>query len=130
MMADIATIMWKELKEWLFQRGSAGRGGWVGQLIFVAVFGIFLPYQNGPRWVDNPMALVFWAWVPLLMVASVTADAFAGERERHTLETLLASRLSDQAILFGKVAAAIAYGWGLSLLSLLLGDITVNIAFW
>jgi ABC-2 type transport system permease protein len=33
------------------------------------------------------------------------ADAFAGERERHTLETLLASPASDRAILLGKMGA-------------------------
>lgn len=33
------------------------------------------------------------------------ADAFAGERERHTLETLLASPLTDRAILLGKMGA-------------------------
>jgi len=33
------------------------------------------------------------------------------ERERHTLETLLASRLSDRAILFGKNGAAIGYSF-------------------
>jgi ABC-2 type transport system permease protein len=36
------------------------------------------------------------------------ADAFAGERERHTLETLLASPLSDRAILLGKMGAQYA----------------------
>lgn len=33
------------------------------------------------------------------------ADAFAGERERHTLETLLASPATDRAILLGKMGA-------------------------
>jgi ABC-2 type transport system permease protein len=36
------------------------------------------------------------------------ADAFAGERERHTLETLLAGPISDRAILWGKMAAQYA----------------------
>ena len=35
------------------------------------------------------------------------ADGIPGERERHTLETLLASRLSDRSILLGKVMAAV-----------------------
>jgi len=134
MITDISTVMLKELKEWLFQRGNSGRGnfrgGWVGQLVFIGIFGIFLPFQIGPDWVNNPMALAYWSWVPLFMVSGVTADAFAGERERHTLETLLASRLSDRAILFGKIAAAVAYGWGLTIASLILGVLTVNVAFW
>jgi ABC-2 type transport system permease protein len=97
-------------------------------LIFLFCFGVFLPLQMGLDWVENPMVLFFWIWVPLLLVSSVVADSFAGERERHTLETLLASRLSDRAILFGKIAAAMGYGSGLSLISLVLGTLSVNLA--
>nr|HPK73033.1 ABC transporter permease subunit [Vicinamibacterales bacterium] len=56
------------------------------------------------------------------------ADAIAGERERHTLETLLASRLPDPAILLGKVLAAVSYGWGLVMGMLLLSLVTVNMS--
>jgi len=55
-------------------------------------------------------------------------DSFAGERERNTLETLLASRLSDQSILFGKITASVIYGWGLGMISNLIAVITVNVA--
>jgi ABC-2 type transport system permease protein len=63
----------------------------------------------------------------LLLASSVIADGIAGERERHTLETLLASRLSDRAILVGKVVAAVAYGWGFMVVSAILGLVTVNV---
>ncbi len=128
MITDIFTILWKELKELLFQRGNL-RGGWMGLIIFFVVFGIFLPIQSGPDWVSTPLNLLYWAWVPFILVSGVIADSFAGERERHTLETLLASRLSDRAILFGKAAAGIVYGWGFTLACVLLGMITVNVAF-
>jgi len=62
------------------------------------------------------------------LVISVIADSFAGERERHTLETLLASRLSDRAILLGKAGAAMGYGVGAAWIILLLGLVTVNLA--
>jgi ABC-2 type transport system permease protein len=132
MMADMLTVIQKELKEYLLQRGglarSAARGGWLSLLLLVAVFGIFLPYQSGREWVETPV-VILWAWVPLFLTTSITADSFAGERERHTLETLLASRLSDRTILLGKVAAAIVYGWGVALVSLAVGLVTVNVAF-
>ncbi|MGQ9555278.1 MAG: ABC transporter permease [Anaerolineae bacterium] len=127
MIADIYTIMWKEWKEIVLQRGNM-RGGLIGLAILIAVFGIILPLQMGRPWLEQPQVLIYWLWVPLLLVSTVTADSFAGERERHTLETLLASRLPDRAILFGKVAAAIFYGWGVSVASVLLGVVTVNIA--
>lgn len=129
MITDIWTIIWKETKEILFQRGNL-RGGWLGLLVFIGVFGIFMPLQSGPEWVESPTGLFIWGWVPFLLVSGVVADSFAGERERHTLETLLASRLSDRAILFGKIAAAITYGWGITMVSVFLGLITINVVHW
>ena len=55
------------------------------------------------------------------MIISFIGDAIAGERERHTLETLLASRMPDRAILLGKVIAIVLYAWGMGVLSLLPG---------
>jgi len=127
-LADVSTVAWKEFKEF-FAHGSGMRGGTLGVLLLMAVISIFLPLQAGKAWVQSPMLLVYWAWVPLLLVTSVIADSFAGERERHTLGTLLASRTSDTAILFGKIGAGVGYGWGFSLASLLLALVTVNIAF-
>jgi len=127
LVEDTRTVIWKEWKELLTLRGST-RSGIMGLVVSVGVFGILLPIQLGQELVLVPSVLLFWAWVPLLLVVAVIADAFAGERERHTLETLLASRLSDRAILLGKIGAAVLYGWGLTLLSLALGLITVNVA--
>jgi ABC-2 type transport system permease protein len=126
-IADGLTILWKESREILRQGGSARRG-WISLLLIVGVFGIFMPLQTGRAWVETPMLLVYWAWIPLLLVSSMVADSFAGERERHTLETLLASRLSDRAILFGKFGAAVAYGWGITMVSLIVSLVTVNLS--
>jgi len=127
MLTDIWTISQKEWKELLRQRGSL-RGGFWGVLVFLGILGIFMPIQSGAEWVQSATQLIIFGWLPFLLVSGVIADSFAGERERHTLETLLASRLSDQAILFGKVSAAISYGWGLTMICMLLGLITVNLA--
>lgn len=127
MTADALAVMWKEWREWLLVRGNL-RGGLAGMLITLAVFGVFLPLNTGRAWLDSPSTLLYWLWVPLLLVSNVVADAFAGERERHTLETLLASRLDDASILWGKVGAATGYAWGLSMLSVLLAVATINVA--
>jgi ABC-2 type transport system permease protein len=127
MISDILTIIWKEARELLVQR-SGLRGGWAGLLVLIGVFGILMPLQSGREWLSSPTTILLWAWVPFILVNSVVADSFAGERERHTLETLLASRLSDRAILIGKICAAIAYGWGITLISLLIALVTINIA--
>jgi ABC-2 type transport system permease protein len=127
-IADVLTVAWKEIKE-LFALGGNLKGGRVGMIIMVGVFGVFLPLHTGAEWVTSPVTVGYWAWVPLMLVTGLIADSFAGERERHTLETLLASRLPDRAILFGKVAAAIAYGWGYMLVMFLCGLVTVNVAY-
>ncbi|MHB0877038.1 MAG: ABC transporter permease [Anaerolineae bacterium] len=127
MIGDALTIMWKEWRELLLTRGNL-RGGVVGMLVVLAAFGVVLPLEVGREWLRSPGVLVYWLWVPLLLVTGVVADSFAGERERHTLETLLASRLADSSILWGKVGTAVSYAWGLTMLSVLLGVVTVNVS--
>ena len=126
MIGDAVTVMWKEWKE-IMAMGGAQRGKFQ-LLVFVGIMGVFLPLQMGVQWVRSPAVVGIWGWVPVLLVSTIIADSFAGERERHTLETLLASRLSDSSILFGKMAAAVGYGWGLTLVGLILGLVTVNVA--
>jgi ABC-2 type transport system permease protein len=67
--------------------------------------------------------------MPFLWVSGIVADSFAGERERHTLESLLSTRLSDRAILIGKLLSALLYGCILTWVNLLVSLITVNVAF-
>ena len=57
-------------------------------------------------------------------------DSFAGERERHTLETLLASRLSDRAILSGKLLVSVLYSFIMTLIFIFLALAVLNIAYW
>ncbi len=127
MIADIWTVMWKEWKELLLSGGSF-RGTGLRVLVVVGVFGILVPVQMGLAWVELPIAPYFGAWLALYMVTMVVADSFAGERERHTLETLLASRLSDRAILLGKLGAVVGYSLGLSWAGLAVALVTVNVA--
>ena len=127
MIEDVRTVAWKEWRE-LLQLGGSVRGGRFSLVILVGVFGVFLPLQSGAEWVTSPVTVFYWGWVPLMLVGSAVADSFAGERERHTLETLLASRLPDAAILIGKIAAAVSYGWGLVLVMLALSLVTVNVS--
>lgn len=127
MINDIVTIVWKEWKE-VFMRRSGARGGWFNVIIIVALVGIFMPLQFGSAWLTNPLFPLMWSWIPIFLSINLIADAFAGERERHTLETLLASRLSDRAILLGKISAAVFYAWSINTAGLLLGALTRNLA--
>ncbi|MAG37307.1 MAG: ABC-2 type transporter, partial [Dehalococcoidia bacterium] len=55
---------------------------------------------------------------------------FAGERERHTLETLLASRLPDRAILFGKLGVPVLDAIGATLVVHLVSLTALNVVHW
>jgi len=126
MIRQIRTVIWKEWKEILLQRDRSRKDVLAQRLIAAVVFG-FLVWRVGLAFVDSPMMLVMPAFVLIFCVIAIVADSFAGERERHTLETLLASRLSDQSILLGKIAAAVLLAWGVMLLLLVLGLIEVNL---
>jgi ABC-2 type transport system permease protein len=128
MFYDIITVTQKELKEIVLQRGSL-RSGLTNVLVSLGVIGILFPLQFGPAWLSSPIALISTAWLPLFMAMGLVADAFAGERERHTLETLLASRLSDQAILYGKMLTSILYSSGITLAGMLIGAVTINVMY-
>lgn len=130
MIRDIVTIMGKEFLEWFHQRGGNKRSGIFVVLVPVLVFGIMFPIQNGPGWVSSPVTLAMLCWLPMVLVIALIADSIAGERERHTLETLLASRLSDRAILFGKISAAAAYAIVFTLILSLISLVTVNMFHW
>jgi ABC-2 type transport system permease protein len=129
MTADFVTVLWKEWKEIVMER-SAGATGSFRPLILIAVFGVFFPLRMGPDRFFSVAGLLAPTFFSAIVITAVIADSFAGERERHTLETLLASRLSDRAILLGKIAACMAYGWLISIACILAGAITVNIVNW
>jgi ABC-2 type transport system permease protein len=123
LLADVRTVVWKEWAEFARQRSTV-----IGMLFFVAVFGIFIPVQRGREWLTSGIPFLNAALFPATLALGVVADSFAGERERHTLETLLASRLPDHAILLGKFTAIVGYVWGLTVASLLAAAVAVNVA--
>src|SRR5512134_1880702 len=126
MAHDIFTVMWKEWKELLQFQGSS-RSGLIGLLVMIAIFGIVMPLQWGMMWVESGASLTLWLVIPMMLAVTIIADTFAGERERHTLETLLASRLSDRAILLGKLGAAVIFEWVITQLVFLVALIPTNI---
>lgn len=126
---DIRTVMWKERRSMLHQQG--GRARVAITLLTPVVFAVFLPWRMGPDFfVDRVIPTGISILMPLVLIALIVPAAFAGEREQHTLETLLASRLPDRAILFGKMGFGLLTGWGMGLLVLLLGAVVVNVVHW
>jgi ABC-2 type transport system permease protein len=127
MLQDIGTVSWKEWREYLAGHGS-GRFGNLRVLAIIVIAGAFIAFSSGAGWATSPIALLAnGVYFPLVLTLTMVADSFAGERERHTLETLLASRLSDRAILLGKVAALTSYGWLFGLVGAVLSIVVANL---
>ncbi len=127
-MNDLATMMWKEIKDTVL---SGGRGAWIRPLVFISILGGLIPWQQGQAWLalaTNPVAIFIASYLPFIFMLSFIGDVIAGERERHTLETLLASRISDQAILWGKLIVAVGYSMGMAIVGLLLAWVVANLA--
>jgi len=124
-LTDIRTVFRKEFKELIV--ATSDRAGIIRLLIWVVFFGGLFPAQSGRAWLYTLLPVLFWSWMSLFYVSSLAVSAFAGERERHTLETLLATRLPDGAILLGKVLASVAYGWGLVMITYVTAVIAINL---
>jgi ABC-2 type transport system permease protein len=126
MIDQIRAMIWKEWKEVLLQRDRSGTDRLLRTSLAVVVFA-FLVWRVGMAFVDRPTLLLMPSLILVFCVIAIVADSFAGERERHTLETLLASRISDDAILFGKIGSSVLLVWGLMFLILIAGLIEVNL---
>jgi len=95
-------------------------------LLFPVLFGVVLGVQagHGVNDIGRGLAVFPVGLLAMSMAGGLITDAVAGERERHTLETLLATPASDTEILFGKLAAVAGYAWGLALIQL----VTIGLA--
>jgi len=127
-MNDILIIVKKELKEFWKARGGL-RSRLLSFLPLLLVFGVYMPLQEREAWTETPIVPgIFFVVLPLILAGGTAADSFAGERERNTLATLLATRLSDRDIFLGKVMATVTYCvslvWACALISLVTLNVT------
>jgi ABC-2 type transport system permease protein len=128
MFDDILSVVWKERKSQFRVRGSRLR--FLMMLFSPLLLGTIFPITWGPEWLVQLPPLVVATITSVILVAVMVPESIAGERERHTLETLLASRLPDRAILLGKLLVPVAVGLGAALLANLCSLIVVNVAYW
>ena len=127
MIADLGTMFWKE---WRSLVGGRARRQVLLTGGMLSIWAVWFPIQMGGQdWVSDPVPMAIQAIVlPMVIVGIVVPDAVAGERERHTLSTLLASRLSDRTILYGKLVFAILVGWLAAPVMLAVALVVANLA--
>jgi ABC-2 type transport system permease protein len=124
MFGQALAILKKDWAEWrtvLFVRGLP-QPPLLPILLLTAAFAIYEPSRLGPEWAHSGMMIFSSAvLVPALVAATLIVGAYAGERESRTLEPLLATPVSDVALLFGKMALPVFSGWAVSLVTLVIG---------
>jgi ABC-2 type transport system permease protein len=125
-MTDILTVARKELRE--IVGGGSGRKSLIREIFFVFLFGVFFPLSQSDAWRSGAVPTVFVFMIPLFLAGPYVADTFAGERERKTLETLLATRLPDSSIYLGKILAVCTYAWAVTQLIVLASLLALNLA--
>lgn len=128
MIRDILAVMWKERKGFL--RSQGGRWRALLGLLSPVFLAIYLPWSEGLNWLQGFPSLLICAVAPVILLGITVPDSFAGERERHTLPTLLASRLPDRAILLGKLFGALIFGLSGIAVALILGLVVANASDW
>lgn len=125
-MFDSLIVARKELIELLGNRHSA-RGSLVQAGVLTTIVGVIVPSIEPRVWSSAPGIGGPFLFFPAMIAASVAADGFAGERERRTLETLLATPLSDGAIFAGKALTAVLFSTMVSTLAITASIVTVNV---
>jgi ABC-2 type transport system permease protein len=128
-MKVLFVILRKELAEYWI--GCASPQNFYGGLVSIAMIlfisGIYMPMQMGHDWIGSiTMFLCLIFLVPFTTTGTIIPGSFVLERQRHTLEALLATPVSDLSILLGKIVAPALFGWGSSLASTIIGIVAVG----
>ncbi len=132
MITDILSMVWKEKLEDKGQQRS-WRDRIVGSIfpvLSLSVMAVVPPLSMGPDWVSSPFPFMTSIFVPFMVLAMSIPLSITREREQKTLETLLASRLPDQAILLGKILPPISKAFEATLSIHLVSLVALNFAFW
>jgi ABC-2 type transport system permease protein len=80
--------------------------------------------------VDGYLLAPLFLIVPLMLAAVLAADAFAGEKERKTLESLLHQPVPDRDLFFAKLLGAFVPAVGISWIGFVCFSVTVDVTAW
>ncbi len=69
----------------------------------------------------------FFLIIPVMSSSVIASDSFAGEKERNTLEALLATPITDSELLLGKILVSFIPGMGVTIFGFILYVLTVNV---
>lgn len=127
MIHDIRAVLWKEWRALMREPGGWTVSGWRSSLWAMAAIGIWfgIGYRPISFWSVGAGFVAMGGVVLVLM--QMAPDSVAGERERHTLDTLLSTNVSGPALYLGKAGAATCYGYAMGVIVLLAALVTSTI---
>jgi len=123
----VRAILRKEMGGYAQQFAGGNRAALISSSLTFLGASIGGPLLIGPYWVESAALLCVYPIIGAVLGVHGALDGIAGERERHTLETLLASPIDEMEIIAGKLAGSIMLCMGLSLVPIGLGLIAMNI---
>ncbi len=68
----------------------------------------------------------FFLIIPIMASSVIASDSFAGEKERKTIEALLATPLTDSELLMGKIMVSFVPSMGVTAASFIIYTVTVD----
>jgi len=108
----------------------------VGSMMRAVPGGLARPILNLPQrerlivLVDGYLLAPLFLIVPLMLAAVLAADAFAGEKERKTLESLLHQPIADRDLFLAKLLGAFAPAVAISWIGFVAFAVVVNTTAW
>lgn len=127
-MNAIYAVLRKELLE-VFGDHHSLRGPLLQAGIVLLLVGLIVPALDESIWSSPAVPVLLFQLFPAVIASMIAADAFAGERERGTLETLLATPLPESAIFIGKTLSAVTFGLSVSLITFFSAAIVAGLRF-
>ena len=123
----ILAVAWKEWRE--VARLDDGFRALGLRFILVAVFGVVLSWRLGSEYGRDWSTIGVLVELAILAALPVAPDAFAGERERHTLESLLATAVTPREVFLGKYLAIMGFAAVSVVLGAVLGVATALLRY-
>jgi ABC-2 type transport system permease protein len=124
---QITAVVWKEWHE-IFRLDQGARPI-LFRLTIAGAFIVAFAWRKGADFGRDASSILLLMEFTILPTLPLPPDAFAGERERHTLETLLASSIHDWAIYFGKFFAILGIGVGFAVLACIIDVLVIAVRF-
>jgi ABC-2 type transport system permease protein len=127
-MSDLGLVIRKELRD-ILGPSKLRTQTLIGVGSFVVTIDFFLPFVQRDYGSSLGGVLGLSAMISMMVIATSAPDLIAGERERHTLETLLSTRLSDRTLVLGKLTAMMIVATCMSVFVMLQGLPIVSLLY-